>query len=379
MNIKLKRPDRKLLLWPLAGIVITVLAAANPFHAPGVPLSVGVVIWCVDMVLVLTLAANPVGARTGVLMAGLFLAVPCFVRAPSLVRALLMCFASMPLVIASAPVLFPEIIGFRTRLYFLCTWGFTREVKRRACRFNIMSLVQLIAATAIFAAAFAAEETISAIGVWMFARWLAFGIVILAFAEMTTACHNLLTALMGLTAPALMQSPHLSASLNEFWTKRWNPATSVLIRFFSFKPLARYGVTMAMFATFFVSGVAHALLVFMATEEWSYSLANGTFFWVQPVFILIERQMKIRLWRPAARRAWTISVLAITSPLFVAPALKVIGRGWGKWEGTLNVLPPTVATLSFVVLFVIFFSLASLVSCPEYRPSNIALEPTPMR
>ena len=136
---------------------------------------------------------------------------------------------------------------------------------------------------------------------------------------------------------------------------------------------------MAMFVTFFVSGAGHALLVFMAIGEWGYSLANGAFFCVQPVFIMIERRMKIRLWRPVARRAWTISVLAITSPLFVAPALQVVGRGWGNSESALNVLPPTIATLSFVFFVVIFFSLASLVSCSGHKPSNTALEPMPTR
>jgi membrane bound O-acyltransferase family protein len=376
MSTKSKRPDRKLLLWPLAGIVIGVLTVAHSFYRPHVPFYMGVTAWCVDMVLALILATNPFRARIGVLIAGLFLAVPCFVWAPSLLRALLMCLAGLPLVIASAPVLFPEIIGFRARLYFLCTWGFTREVNRRACRFNMASLVQLIAATAIFAACLAATESILGVGGWLLARCLAFGIVILAFAEMATACHNLATGLMGVTAPALMQSPYLSTSVNEFWARRWNPAASVLFRSLCFKPLGAHGVATAMCVTFLVSGIAHTLLVFMAIGEWGYSLANGAFFCVQPVFILLERRMKIRLWRPAARRAWTISVLAITSPLFIAPVLQVIARGWGKSENAPKVLLPTLAMISFVLVEVLFFSLASLVSCPKHTQSQSALEPT---
>ena len=332
--------------------------------------------WCVDMVLVLTLAANPIGARAAVLIAGLFLAVPSFVWAPPLLRALLMCFAFMPLAVGTAPVFFPELIGFRALLYFLGTWGFTREVKRRAYSFDLGSLVQLIAATAIFTASFAAVETISRTGVWMAARWLACGIVILALAEIGTACHKVLTALMGLTMPALMQSPYLSTSVNEFWTKRWNPAASVLFRSLCFKPLARHGVTMAVFVTFFVSGIAHALLVFMAIGKWGYSLANGIFFCVQPVFIIFEHRMKIRLWRPAARRIWTISVLAVTSPLFVVPVLQALGRSWDKAENSMlpYLLSVTVLVLSFIVFVVMFFSMASLVSCPQHRPSDTAPE-----
>ena len=128
-----------------------------------------------------------------------------------------------------------------------------------------------------------------------------------------------------------------------------------------------------MFAAFFASGMAHALLVFMAIGDWSYSLANGAFFCVQPVFIVIERRMKIKLWPPAARRAWTISVLAVTSPLFVAPVLQVVGRGWALPDALHSIVP----VLSFVFFVVILFSLASLVSCPEPTPSAVALEPKP--
>lgn len=324
------------------------------------------------MVLVLTLAANPISARGGVLIAGLLLAIPCFVWVPPLLRALLMCFAFMPLAIASASMLFPAIIGFQARLFFLCTWGFTREVKRRANRFDTASLVQLIAATTIFAASFAAVQIISPTGIWLFARWLAFGIAIFALAEMGTACHNLVTGLMGLTAPAFMQSPYLSVSVNEFWTKRWNPAASALFRSFCFKPLARHGFTMALFVTFFVSGIGHAFLVFMAIGEWSSSLTCGAFFLVQPFFIIIERWIKVRQWRPTARRVWTLSALAITSPLFIEPLIQVVGRGWGKSENAIspNVLPPTIAVFSFVVFMVVFFSLASFVSCSDHAPSN---------
>jgi hypothetical protein len=379
VNIKSKRPDRKLFLWPLAGITLGALAVVNPFYRPPLPFYVGVMAWCVDMVLVLVLTANPVGARAAVLITGLLLAIPCFVWAPSLLRALLMCIAFLPLAMAAAAVLFPENIGFRARLYFLCTWGFTREVKRRAHTFDVVSLVQLIAATAIFAVCFAVAEKITANGVWLLVRCVTFGIAILAIAEMATACHKLVTGLMGLTTPALMLSPYLSISVNEFWNTRWNPAASVLFRSLCFKPLARHGVTVAMFAAFVASGVAHALLVFMAIGDWSYSLANGAFFCVQPVFIMIERRMKIKMWPPAARRVWTISVLAVTSPLFVAPVLQVVGQGWGTSGHVTfpNVLAPTVAVLSFVFFVVILFSLASLISCPEHPSSNIPLELTP--
>src|SRR5882724_9496910 len=56
----------------------------------------------------------------------------------------------------------------------------------------------------------------------------------------------------------------------------------------------------------------------------------------------------------AARRAWTLGVLAITSPLFVEPLLQIAERSWGV-PG--SVLFPTLAVLGFVIVFSSIFSL----------------------
>ena len=73
--------DRKQLVWPVTGIVLGALVAVNPIYAPDITLPVGIVAWCADMALVLILSAHSMGARTGSLIAGLFLAVPCFIEA----------------------------------------------------------------------------------------------------------------------------------------------------------------------------------------------------------------------------------------------------------------------------------------------------------
>ena len=74
------------------------------------------------------------------------------------------------------------------------------------------------------------------------------------------------------------------------------------------------------------------------------------------VLIAAERRFGERRWRPAARRAWTLGVLAITSPLFVEPLLQIAERSWGV-PG--SVLFPTLAVLGFVIVFSSIFSLAS--------------------
>ena len=43
--------DRKQFVWPVTGIVFGALIAVNPFYAPDLTLPVGIVAWCVDLVL----------------------------------------------------------------------------------------------------------------------------------------------------------------------------------------------------------------------------------------------------------------------------------------------------------------------------------------
>src|SRR5437660_7583243 len=163
--------------------------------------------WFVDMVLVLILFLHPFTARIGVVVAGLFMAVPCFLWASPLSRFLLMCCMAFPFAVVTLQLFPAPTAGFRGRLAYVFTWLGTREVKRRARSFDALSLLQLTVATLVLAAAIAAVKAVSPSGIWLFARWLAGGIMILSFAEMATAGHYFLTALMGLNAPALMRSP----------------------------------------------------------------------------------------------------------------------------------------------------------------------------
>jgi hypothetical protein len=241
-------------------------------------------------------------------------------------------------------------------------------VKRRARSFDAVSLLHFIVATLVLAGAAGTVKGVSPSGIGWLARWLAGGIMLLAFAEMTTAGHYFLTALMGISAPALMRSPHRSASLGEFWAERWNPAASALVfgRFF-FAPLARRGVGLALFAAFFASALAHVLLLHMATRRWGMSLMWGAFFLLQPLLIAVERRLKVRRWRPVRRRAWTLATLAITSPLIVEPILQLIEPTWGAPS---NVLLPTVRVLALVVFMNGLVSLGSLASIGGPTPPN---------
>ena len=315
------------------------------------------------MLSVLALSGNPVGARIGALLAGVSLAVPCFVEEAPLFRGLLMCLMCAPFAAGVALAVVPPITGVRGRLKYLFSWCGTHEVRRRARGLDGRSFVQLLMATVVFAAMVNALLAIPHPDNWLPARWLAGGLMILAFAEMATASFPLVATALGVTVPPLMQSPYRSTSVAEFWSRRWNVfAAEMVFRPCCFTPLARRSLRLGLFATFALSGIGHTLLAFMALGRWKISVICGAFFFVQPLFIATERQLKVRRWRLAARHAWALGALTFTAPLFVEPFLQVVEGSWGNPD---NALLPTIGVLGFVIAFSAFVSLASLVAVSD--------------
>ena len=333
------------------------IAAASHTAREHIPLWAGIAVWCVEMPLVAILSGRRLGGRVAVLVTGLMLAIPFMVTAPPLSRLLLMCSLALPFAGAVELMFAAPVGGFRARLGFMGTWN-THQATRRARRFDAVALVQLVAATAVLAGAIAAVKAVPESGLWLAVRWVAGGIGVLAFGEMATAFPNLLTAALGVSVPPFMRSPYRSASVTEFWTRRWNIATSELFHKYFFSPLARHGPGLALFATFAFSALAHTFLADLALGRWRIAVVCGAFFLVQPLLIAAERRLHVRRWAPAAGRAWTLTVLAIASPLFVEPVLQFVE---GVWGGPSSVLLPTVAVLGFVIVACgIIFSLASL-------------------
>jgi hypothetical protein len=298
------------------------------------------------------------------LLTGLCLAVPCLRRASPPARGVLLCCIILPLVAAAALWVAPPFTSWRARLAYLFTWCGTCQVKRCPRRFDTAAFGQLLAATAVLAAAIAGVEAAPDHGPGLLVRWLAGGIALLALAEMITAGPPFVAALLGVTVPALMRSPYRSASIGEFWTQRWNILTSQKIfRPGCFAPLARRSPAFALCAAFALSGVWHALLGLMVLGygNWRLCLACGAFFLVQPLFIATERRLGVRRWRPIAQHAWALAALTLPSPLFVEPVLQVFGIGSG---GPQEVLRPTVAVLAFVILMSSLVALGSLAARP---------------
>jgi hypothetical protein len=49
------------------------------------------------------------------------------------------------------------------------------------------------------------------------------------------------------------------------------------------------------------------------------------FFFVQGIFVILETRLGVSRWSRPARRAWTVTIMVASSPLFVEPALRVLG------------------------------------------------------
>lgn len=352
-------------LWLFTAFAIAIIAAANPFYRPEIPLPVGIAIWVADMLLVLLLALRPFTARLGLPVALLLLPVPIFVSASAVSRFGLMILMALAPAIAGAAFFAPP--RFRTPVAALFCWFGTKTIARRPRQLHALALLRLAAAAVVLALALAVLKTAAPAGPTLLLRWFSGGVAVFSFGEMVLASQDFITAALGLDAPALGRSPWLSTSVGDFWTRRWNAAVSELgFRYLFFAPLARHGRVLALFAAFLASAVVHYLLCFMATGRQEISLAFGAFFLVQPSLILAERALRVRRWPVRWARTWTLAALAVTSPLFVEPVARIV---MPDLDTTPTVLPATIVMLGVAIGLNLFLALGQFAFCREGKLS----------
>jgi hypothetical protein len=144
---------------------------------------------------------------------------------------------------------------------------------------------------------------------------------------------NLLAALWrrrGVDCRPLFKAPLLAASLDEFWSKRWNAAFSEMTSLAVYRPLAATGGRRAaLVASFAASGLLHELAISVPV------LAGfggpSIYFLLHALLILIEARLAraglaINS-RPWLGRAWTLAAVVIPLPiLFHRPFLA--GVAW---------------------------------------------------
>lgn len=271
------------------------------------------------------LAAHPAGARIGVALAVALLPFPAFVDAEPLAVALLAAGAFWMLVRGLDFAFEVPHRGFLARFVHLFAVIDTRLVARDARRLDFRWVsVAALAFALLVAALLAIVAAEQRDGAARFAqRWIGGGVLMFATFELLTALIRIVTGLLGLSAPALSDTPHLSRSVAEFWSERWNLVVGRVLRERVFRPLVHRGAALAIFATFAISAAFHAYIVGVAIGAWP-ALAMAAFFLAQPLVLAAERRLRPRRWPVAARRAWTLGVLALLSPLFVEPILRVV-------------------------------------------------------
>lgn len=156
-------------------------------------------------------------------------------------------------------------------------------------------------------------------------RLLLGGAVVYAGMEAIVGALRLAHRLAGIQIPPLQDRPLLSLSIREFWNRRWNRPVSGWLDTFVFEPVAkRRGATVGLLAAFAASGLLHAW-VFLASVGWIAAISAGLFFVFQGFFVLVESFVDIRKASHGLRRMWTLGLLALSSPLFVDPVLRVFG------------------------------------------------------
>jgi hypothetical protein len=65
--------------------------------------------------------------------------------------------------------------------------------------------------------------------------------------------------------------------------------------------------------------------LFLAAAGVIAAVSACLFFVFQALFVLVESAIDVRKASPGLRRTWTLGLLALSSPLFVDPVLRVLG------------------------------------------------------
>ena len=130
---------------------------------------------------------------------------------------------------------------------------------------------------------------------------------------------------LGFVAPRLHVWPAASLSVGELWGVRWARPVSAWLRETCFRPLARRGQPiLGLLLGFLVSAIGHAYPVLVATDL-SMAAMMFAFFLSQAIFVIIEARLGVSRWSRPVRRGWTVTIMVASSPLFVEPALRVLG------------------------------------------------------
>jgi hypothetical protein len=156
------------------------------------------------------------------------------------------------------------------------------------------------------------------------ARWAGGVVLVYSAIESGYAAIGAVYRGVGFVTPPLHVWPLASLSVGELWGARWARPVSAWLRETCFRPLARRGRPMlGLMLGFAVSAVGHAYPALVATDR-SMAAMMFAFFLVQGVVVMIEMRLGVPRWTRPVRRAWTVTIMVASSPLFVLPALRLL-------------------------------------------------------
>jgi hypothetical protein len=162
-------------------------------------------------------------------------------------------------------------------------------------------------------------------------RFLDDQLVLLEVAVGAAGIHYLIigiACLCGRSVEGFQNHPLLSASLAEFWARRWNRMVQGNLKRGFFQPHARSGrPEMGVLAAFAASGVLHVMAVEGAGPPALIALPSVSvmgFFLLNAGLVLAEKrlgwaQAPERPWRLLAARVRSILVFVAISPLLIDP------------------------------------------------------------
>jgi hypothetical protein len=264
-----------------------------------------------------------------VLGAAAFLGAPWIAGPIALFRALAALVGGFGLLRVIDLVRFREPWSASRRVLHVLSFVDSRTLRRASPHADFLALGRAILWTGLAAAgyyvAYSAHAADSARSARLFMRWgggLVFAYAVIESGYVITGAAY---RALGFVAPRLHVLPLASLSIGELWGVRWARPVSAWLRETCFRPLARRGHPLLGLALGFVaSGVGHAYPVVVAMDVQMAAMMFA-FFVAQGIFVMIETRVGASRWPRVARRAWTVTIMIATSPLFVEPALRVLG------------------------------------------------------
>ncbi len=203
----------------------------------------------------------------------------------------------------------------------------TLRVRRIAPTLDLSALTRLLVCAPLVAAGWAGvyygSQLLSG-APRLVVRWGAGALFVYTAVEVAVSAVILFYGLLGVDPRPLHDDPIRSRTLVEFWGRRWNRAVQRFLKQTCFAPMARRGhPELGVVLAFLLSTFFHVAFMLPAVGPY-WAGMMGAFFLLQLPFLWAERALGVARWRPSLARAWTLTLLLASSPLFVEPVLRIV-------------------------------------------------------